>query len=127
MLFNVITVAPELGHSLTLLDATITLTRKYKGELIKRLVRSWSLSFFIQKGHPMTRFTPVSLFFFLAALALISHAFTLPLLRRDNISELKAAIQLATSDVATLSQQISIASWAYTLAPVRVSNLQPLI
>ena len=70
----------------------------------------------------MARLAPATLFFVLATL--ISHAFTLPLHRRDYISQLKADILLATDDVTTLSQDISRASWANTLTAV--SNLHSL-
>jgi hypothetical protein len=93
---------------------------KYKGEL--RYVTGLYQFFPSRIGHPMARFAPAALFFFLATL--ISHAFTLPLLRRDYISQLKADILLATDDVTTLSQDISRASWAYTLTAV--SNLHSL-
>ena len=79
-----------------------------------------STNFFPYEGHPMARFTPTALFFFLA----ISHAFTLPLLRRDNTSQLQADIQLATGGITGLNQVITRATWAQSLSPV--SNLQPL-
>ena len=67
----------------------------------------------------MARFPSAALFFFLAAL--ISHAFSLPLLRRASISQLKADIQLATGDITGIAQQVATATWAHRLASV--SNL----
>ena len=81
-----------------------------------------STNFFPYEGHPMARLTPAALFFFFATL--ISHAFTLPLLRRDNTSQLQADIQLATGGITGLNQVITRATWAQSLSPV--SNLQPL-
>jgi hypothetical protein len=81
-----------------------------------------SIRFYSQKGHPMARLAPAALFFFLATL--ISHVFSLPLLRRDDISQLKADIQVVTGDVTNLRETINRPTWAHTLAAV--SNLQPL-
>lgn len=70
----------------------------------------------------MARFPPAVLFFLLATL--IGHVFALPLLRRDDISQLKADIRAVTSDVTSLRETINRPAWAHTLAAV--SNLQPL-